>query len=609
MQSVLKTLARHGDISELSYYFAKFIAAQDNQPIDSLLALSAALVSEANQQGDVCIMLDRYQSLPLFVSETIAAEEIPVAPELSVWQQTLLSSNCVTGPGQLAPMILEGGRLYLYRYWYYESELAASIRTRLKNEIVPNQANLINSLKTLYPDQTFNQQQLAVALAVKHRFAVISGGPGTGKTTTVINILAVLLLQQADMRIKLAAPTGKAAARMMESIRHGIDNCRLDDSLRKRIPTQAGTIHRLLGYRRDGFRYSRQHRLPLDCVVIDEASMIDLTLMHHLLDALQPDARVILLGDRDQLASVAAGNVLGDITGRGLAINYSTEQGEWLKALFKPTDDYHLQSATTGIAIADSIALLTHSFRFETQGGIGKLAQLVNTGDSSAVIDLLQQADNPLRWYKQQSNDFDSTILETILMRYQAVVSAETIEAAFDAFESSRILCGVHNGPFGVNEINRLINESMQARGWIEPLVDYHGKPLLIHSNDYDLGLYNGDIGLLWRDFDNNLHAYFRDIDQALVRFPVTSLPAHSSAWAMTVHKSQGSEFDSVLLVLPEHNQSRALTRELLYTGITRARRHLSISAAAAAIETACHNRIQRHSGLTTKLGWPDSST
>ncbi len=606
MRSVLKTLARHGDISELSYYFAEFIAEQGNQPIDSLLAFSAALVSEASQQGDVCIMLDRYESQPLFVSETIAAEEIPVAPELSVWQQTLLSSNCVTAAGQLAPMILEDDRLYLYRYWHYESELTKFIESRLNNEILPDQTSLTNALKSLYPEQPFNQQIIAVALAVKHRFAVISGGPGTGKTTTVINILAVLLSQQADIRIKLAAPTGKAAARMMESIRQGIDNCNLDEYLRKRIPTQAETIHRMLGYRRDGFRYSRQHRLPLDCVVIDEASMVDLTLMYHLLDALPPDARVILIGDRDQLASVAAGNVLGDITGRGLPVGYSSEQVAWLDALIEPPDDRILPSTNKDIAIADSIALLTHSYRFDTQGGIGKLAKLVNSGDSLAVIDLLLQSDGPLHWHKQQANVLDSKVLETILMRYQAVVSAESIASAFDAFEASRVLCAVHSGPFGVEEINRRIAESMHARGWIEPQPDYQGKPLLILNNDYDLGLYNGDIGILWRDPDNNLYAYFRDIDQGLVRFPVTSLPAHSSAWVMTVHKSQGSEFDSVLLVLPERNQGRALSRELLYTGITRARRSLSICAEAATIEMACRNPVQRHSGLMTKLGWPD---
>ncbi len=606
MASVLKTLAHHGDISEFSYYFAKFIAAQASQSIDSLLAYSAALVSEANQQGDVCVMLERHQSLPMFVSEALAIEEIPVAPELTVWQQALFSSNCVTSPDQLAPMILEDGRLYLYRYWHYENELAAFIQTRLKNEIGPNQTSLMNALKSLYPKQVFSQQQRAIALAVRHRFAVISGGPGTGKTTTVINILAVLLSQQADIRIKLAAPTGKAAARMMESIRQGIDNCMLDDHLRKRIPVQAETIHRMLGYRRDGFRYSHEHRLPVDCVVADEASMVDLKLMYHLLDALPQDARVILLGDRDQLASVSAGNVFGDITGRGLTVNYSPGQIEWLKTLFDSSTDYNLRPASRGVAIADSIALLTHSYRFETLGSIGKLAQLINSGNSSAVINLLQQADNSLHWYLPQTNVLDSSNLEVMLKHYQAVVCAGNLTEAFSAFESCRILCAVHNGPFGVDDINRLISESMLARGWVESLADYHGKPLLIHNNDYDLGLYNGDIGLLWRDRDNNLHAYFRDIHQELVRFPVTSLPAHGPAWAMTVHKSQGSEFDSVLLVLPEGNQTRALSRELLYTGVTRARRHLSICATRAAIETACHNRIRRHSGLATKLGWPD---
>lgn len=599
MPSILKALAGHGDISYLSLYFAEFIAAQDNQPVDSLLAFSAALVSEANQRGDVCIMLERFQSLPLFDSESIAIEEIPVAPDQSEWQATLLSSHCVGKPGQLAPLILEQGRLYLYRYWFYESELANYIKIRLDNPPVPDKV----ALNTLYSNQPFNDQQLAVALVLKHRFVVISGGPGTGKTTTVINILAVLLSQQTGLRIRLAAPTGKAAARMMESIRQGLDGRRFDDCLRANIPLQASTIHRMLGYRRDGFRYSRHHRLPIDCVVIDEASMVDLTLMYRLLDALPPHARVILLGDRDQLASVAAGNVLGDITGLGSSIQYSTAQIEWLRSVFEPTD-LDLPVLEVDRPIADSIALLTQSYRFDAQSDIAKLAQLVNLGDSNAVINLLEQAEAPLQWFREPTEMVDKAVLDEILNRYQAVVKADSIEKAFDAFESFRVLCAVHSGPFGVDEINRRIEESLRARGWIDSGSDFHCKPVLIQSNDYELTLFNGDIGLLWRDDDNKLSACFRDIDQGLRRIALTSLPAYSPAWAMTVHKSQGSEFDAVLLVMPEPNQRRALSRELLYTGITRTRRALAIYASAALLEYACASRSQRHSGLAAKLGW-----
>lgn len=607
-KSLLETLARNGEVSDLSLYFAEFIVAQAGQPIDSLLAFSAALVSEANQRGDVCVMLDRYQSLPLLQSERIDIADLPVGPDLETWRENLLASNCVAEPGDTAPLIIEEGRLYLYRYWHYETELAANINTRLNNPIEPQKATLLNSLKSRFPEQAVSDQQVAVALAVKHRFTVISGGPGTGKTTTLVNILSVLLSQQADMRIKMAAPTGKAAARMMESIRKGLDHSGMDQTIHDRIPTEAATIHRLLGYRRDGFRYSAKHRLPLDCLIIDEASMVDLTLMYRLLDALPTDARVILLGDRDQLASVAAGNVLGDITGQGLPIQYSAAQLDWLGSLF---ESHGRQSKTpaTGTAIADAIALLTHSFRFDEQSGIGRLAKLVNEGDGAAALQLLQQGENPLQWFEQKTDVLDQVVMDEILNHYQAVVNADNIEQAFDAFEASRVLCAVHNGAFGVDEINRNVEKSMRARGWIGSQSDFDGKPLLIQGNDYELELYNGDIGLLWRDTDDRQYAFFRDIDHGLRRLPLASLPVHSPAWAMTVHKSQGSEFDSVLLVLPESGQQRALSRELLYTGITRTRRQLTIYASVLSIETACASRSRRHSGLAAKLGWPDRPT
>lgn len=603
MKSVLKTLARNGDISDLSLYFAEFIAAQADQPADSLLASSAALVSEANQQGDVCVMLDRYQSLPLFHSERIDIGDLPVGPDLKVWRHSLLSSYCVGEPGETAPLIIEDDRLYLYRYWRYESELAANINARIKNPLPPQKATLLASLKSGFPEQAVSQQQLAVALAVKHRFAVISGGPGTGKTTTLVNILSVLQSQQADMRIKMAAPTGKAAARMMESIRQGLNSSGLAEDSRGKIPAEASTIHRLLGYRHDGFRYSRRHRLPLDCLIIDEASMVDLTMMYRLLDALPDDARVILLGDRDQLASVSAGNVFGDITGLGSPIIYSAGQIDWLNSIFQSTD-LDLPTLEVDRPMADSIALLKQSYRFDAHSRIGKLAQLVNQGDSGAAISLLEQAEIPLQWFPDPAEMIDRAVLDEILNRYQAVVKANSIEEAFEAFESYRVLCAVHSGPFGVDEINRRIEESLHARGLIEPGSEFHGKPVLIQSNDYELALFNGDIGLLWRDDDNKLCACFRDIDHGIRRIWLTSLPAHSPAWAMTVHKSQGSEFDAVLLVLPEPNQRRALSRELLYTGITRTRRALAIYASAALLEYACASPSQRHSGLAAKLGW-----
>lgn len=605
MNSILKTLAQQGDISDLSYYFAEFISAQAAQPMDSLLAYSAALVSEANQQGDVCIRLDHFEMGLLFNSERLLTSDLPVAPDVETWCNLLLQFDCVGSVGEIAPLILEDQRLYLYRYWYYESQLAEFINARLQDAPDINASRLTQGLHSLYPvnpDETLNQQKLAIALAVTRRFAVISGGPGTGKTTTVINILSTLLAQQNDLRIMLAAPTGKAAARLMESIRRSIESSNLEKNILELIPTQASTIHRLLGYRRDGFRYSRQHRLPVDYVVIDEASMVDLTLMYRLFDALPAQASVILLGDRDQLASVAAGNVLGDITGQGQAIEYSRQQIDSLSSILEqPLPN----PSGIGSPISDSIALLTQSYRFDAQSGIAQLALTINQGNSEQALALLLAADNELSWHANTSDKPLPSTYQSILASYQPVVTSDTVEQAFHAFERCRVLCAVHTGDFGVEAINQQVTLSMRARQWIGAEENFCGKPIIIASNDYELGLFNGDIGLLWHDDDNNLRAYFHDVDQGLRSLPITSLPDHESAWAMTVHKSQGSEFDSVILILPGENRRQALSRELLYTAVTRARQNLSIDASNSAIEISCKNRSQRHSGLAGKLGWP----
>lgn len=605
MKSILKALAQQGDISYLSYYFAEFISDQAAQPMDSLLAYSAALVSEANQQGDVCISLDRFQSGLLFNSERLLAADIPVAPNIESWCHLLLKFDCVGSVGEIAPLILEDRRLYLYRYWYYESQIVEFMSMRLEDKPDIDASKLTQDLHSLYPvipDQTLNQQKLAIALAVKRRFAVISGGPGTGKTTTVINILSVLLAQQPDMRIQLAAPTGKAAARLMESIRRSIELSNLEQDTLKLIPTQASTIHRLLGFRRDGFRYSRQHRLPVDYVVIDEASMVDLTLMYRLFDALPAQAGVILLGDRDQLASVAAGNVLGDITGQGQVIEYSQQQTDSLSSILEqPLPN----PAGKGSPISDSIALLTHSYRFDAQSGIAQLAQTINQGNSEEAIEFLLAPGNKLAWHENTNDQPHKTTYQTILSSYQAVVTSDTVEQAFDAFEHCRVLCAVHTGNFGVQAINLQITRSMRTLQWISPEENFCGKPIIIASNDYELGLFNGDIGLLWYDDDKSLRAYFHDVDQSLRSLPISSLPGHEPAWAMTVHKSQGSEFDSVILILPGENHRQALSRELLYTAVTRARHNLTIDASKSAIEISCKIRSQRHSGLAAKLGWP----
>ncbi len=612
MKSLLKVLADNGDINPLSYFFAEFIAGQSAAGADSLLAYSAALVSENNANGDVCVELAEYLDRPFFDSDRITTDDIPRGIELGRWRRSLLESACVGSAGEDAPLILDHDRLYLNRYWRYESSVADLISSRLQTLVDIEPDELSRQLIQLFPNraplQALDTQELAVVLAAIRRFVVISGGPGTGKTTSVIKILALLLAQQPSMRIKLVAPTGKAAARMIESIRAGKKDASIDSNIRDSIPDQASTIHRLLGYSNNRFRHTANNPLALDCLVIDEASMLDLTLTYRLLDALPAQARVILLGDRDQLASVAAGNVLGDITGHGRDIAYSPTLRQTLASILDQAVDQIPHVGASG-PVSDSVALLTQSYRFSPDSDIGQRAKLINAGDGEGAVALLEQTNSspnlqsPLE-SASLNNALNPSAIDWILDSYHAVIGSETVSQALDKFERTRILCAIHSGPFGVDEINRKITNRLLMNRAFEPGEDYHGKPILITANDYELDLFNGDTGLLWRGEDGTLRAFFRGGDQGIRELPIYSLPEHSTAWAMTVHKSQGSEYESVLLVLPDDEKSSAVSRELLYTGVTRTRQNLLIHSTAKVIIEACEKLTQRSSGLAKKLGW-----
>jgi len=606
MKSLLKRLVNQGEISALSYFFAQFVAEQSADNMDSLLSYSAALASENNQAGDVCVDMNQYLDQPLFSSERVSRQDLPHGTDIEQWRQCLLESPCVGNPGETTPLILEQHRLYLNRYWQYESRVAESITSRLLPLPDIDVPGLSQQLKHLFPhshDQKGpDPQMLAVALAASRAFVAISGGPGTGKTTTVIKVLAMLLTQQPDMRIKLAAPTGKAAARMMESIRRRIDDNHLSPEIRDLIPQQASTIHRLLGYRNHRFHHSSSNPLVVDCLVIDEASMLDLTLAYRLFDALPVQARVILLGDRDQLASVAAGNVLGDITGHGQAIGYSDAAVDHLASLLdRPTDE--IPCAINPLPISDSVALLTQSYRFSEGSGIEQLAGLVNRGQSREAIDLLQAPDSLVSLQLPTGNSLQDDALEWILSLYQPVLNSANVSQAMDRFDRTRVLCAIHSGPFGVDEMNRLISLRLQGSR-ATAAEDYPGKPILITANDYELDLFNGDTGLLWPDQTGILRACFRGADASIRELPIYSLPEFVTAWAMTVHKSQGSEFESVLLVLPSDDKNIAVSRELLYTGVTRTREQLRIHSPVEVLIQACENLTLRGSGLARKLGW-----
>ena len=368
---------------------------------------------------------------------------------------------------------------------------------------------------------------------------------------------------------------------MMGSINQRINQIEMDPESTATLPTTATTIHRLLRYRRHSYHYHEQHQLAVDCVVVDEASMIDLKLMFHLLTALPASARLILLGDRDQLASVAAGNVLGDITGHGYASDFDS------------------------IPVASSVALLRNNYRFNRDSAIGELAAQVNQGQNLAALELLHKRDRGLYWYAESGDHIHADALAWLYAAYDPIFHSDSPQEALEVYEKTRVLCATNLGLLGVDSLNRMISQAMLARNNLPQADLYPGLPILIKRNHHELELFNGDTGILWRHA-GDLRACFRDSAGDIRDLAVNRLPDFAPAWASTVHKSQGSEFDSVFLILPSDSESEALSRELLYTAITRARQQFILHATETVVNRAIDNITLRHSGLAQKLGWSE---
>jgi exodeoxyribonuclease V alpha subunit len=613
MNDRLHGLMEERGLSPLSYYFARFVARGSGAGLDSALAQSAALVSSRSLQGDVCVDLTGYAGQPLFETdlgrESGEAIAVPRGPALDSWLKDLAEADWVGGPGSGAPLILDGTRLYLGKYWRFEQGVADVLRQRMTPVGDLDPTRLAQGLDRLFGElreDAIDWQRVAAAIAVSRRFAVISGGPGTGKTTTVVKVLALLLEQDPALRIALAAPTGKAAARLTDAVRGGKGRVDAAPEVLAQVPEEAVTLHRLLGAGLgDAFRHNRDNPLLLDCLVVDEASMIDLPLMARLLDALAEKTRIILLGDRDQLASVEAGNVLGDITGHGQDILYSGGQIDFLYGVGAACAG-KLTRRDDSPRASDAVGLLRTSYRFKADSGIGALSRAVNAGQGEEAFDLLEQDRlGDVTWMDAGDEVLNPDSLDWAVVRYSRYLVEEDVASALRSFEQSRVLAALRRGPFGVDEFNRLIAARLQARGLIGGGDEYQGKPIMVTANDYEVGLFNGDIGLLWRDGKHALRAYFLAADNELRSVSVRQLPEHTCAYALTVHKSQGSEFDEVLLVLPA-KRSPVVTRELIYTGVTRARRGVTIHSSRETFLQGCRTRVQRASALAGKLGWND---
>jgi exodeoxyribonuclease V alpha subunit len=582
---------------------------------DRRLWFAAALASHVTQEGHVCLDLARVAGQPSGHAENEQGTT-DTYPSLVEWIGVLRQCRAVGSPGEFRPLILTpSNRLYLYRYWQYEKRLADFIRARRGLRCLDVNALILQEgVNRLFPrsrDEAPNGQRVAALAAVERMFSVITGGPGTGKTSTVVRILALLLEQSGGepIDIALTAPTGKAAAKLKEAVRSAKETLDCPLKIRQAIPEETSTLHRLLGTIPGSarFRFDEKNRLPHRVVVVDEASMVDLPLMAKLTQAISDNARLILLGDRDQLASVEPGAVFGDICEfeeRG------TEVGEPNSASRAPTLFMDARSKAGPVEQSPSIVILRKSFRFSQDSGIQRLSEAVNSGNGDRALALLEDGASPdLAWHDVPAPALMETHLESkIVTGYRNYSQAPSVEEAFREFGRFQILCALRRGPYGAVSVGETVERVLNRAGLIDPRGRwYHGEPVMINENDYSMKLFNGDLGIVFASVrpgempNSGLRAFFARERGVLWSTPPLRLPAHEIAYAMTVHKSQGSEFDEVLLILPDVS-SPVLTRELIYTGITRAKKRVEIWGRADVFREAVSRRHERTSGLKEAL-------
>ncbi|MAD76584.1 MAG: exodeoxyribonuclease V subunit alpha [Rheinheimera sp.] len=651
-----------GWLRPLDLAFARFIARYE--PAQPLVWLAAALCSYQIKQGHVCLDLAKLAANPLAtlglsrelsLSQQQALQHQFASVSLTQWQAVITQSAVVDNGAGSNPMVLVAQRLYLRRYWQYEFDIASEIKQRLVQTETIAELPPAGALRPLI-EQLFqggspsaqrvkpDWQQLACAVACRSAFTVITGGPGTGKTTTVVRLLALLQLLQLRqnaplLEIRLAAPTGKAAARLKESISGAVDRLALLDipgynQIQQAVPTNVSTIHRLLGIKAGSksLRYNRYQPLPLDVLVLDEASMVDVEMMAALLQALPPEARIILLGDKDQLSSVEAGALLAELCKKASAGDYLPATAAWLTEQTGQSVPDGLINPD-GSILSQHIVMLRYSHRFGQDSGIGQLAAMVNKGEFDPVI--WQQHPSELLLLQAVSSS-DASFQQLILngkklngafgyQHYLSVASrAFTDQPQFaepeqqdswakkvlEAYSCFQVLAVTRKGGWGVEQLNLSIQTILAKAGLIDSEHQWFaGRPVMITRNDYQLGLMNGDIGIclpkVLRQPDGSLSSSLRvafAVAEGIKWVIPARLNAVETVFAMTVHKSQGSEFRHTVLAIAEHDTGM-LNRELLYTAITRASaRFTLVCADPHHLAAAVQRQTTRSGGLSLAL-------
>lgn len=615
MSGVLGRLQDAGVLSPLDVQLARTLERLQpgqSQPV----LLGAAFASRAIAHGHICADLRELDARPLVDEAGEAIDDLRL-PTLFEWVMELGQTALCSDGSRPTPLVFDGeARLYLTRYWTYQNTLAEALRLRSTEQLPLDASRLGADVRRLFapgPGQVADaRQMLAAVVAAARRLTVISGGPGTGKTTTVVRVLALLVEQalsraEPPPRIMMLAPTGKAAARLSESVTGSVEALACADTVKAAIPLEARTLHRALGYlphTPTQFRHGKEDPLPADVVLVDEASMVDLALMAKLVEAVSADARLILLGDKDQLASVEAGAILGDICNSDGTQAYSEPFGALLQQVLGEQADSLPLGGPAQTGPWDCIVELTHSFRFASDEGIGQFAKALRDGDDDTAIGLLGTDDPSVSMVPlADPTRLEATLRPAVLDAFAPYLDARTPETQLDALGTYRLLSAHRRGAFGTERLNAMIEDILLRAGRIERTSagpHYHGRPVMVTTNDYQLGLFNGDVGVIAYD-GPHLRAFFRGTDGSLRSLLPSRLPPHETVFAMTVHKSQGSEFANVGLMLPPA-LSPILTRELIYTGVTRAKKTVRLYGTPEVLRESVKRRVERASGLRDAL-------
>lgn len=531
------------------------------------------------QEGHICVPKSELSG------ETIRE----VFPEFSGKDVNL--KDFISDGSDVKPVIEYNGRLYLQRYFQYETTVVNKIK-----KLVSESSVIPHFKEAITVGQEPDWQKVAVAACLMSNFTIITGGPGTGKTTTVAAILNLLLTQNPKYKVALAAPTGKAAARMAESLKEHAERFpKVKDLFLKMEPY---TIHRLLGSVKKSIHFKHDSKNPLDedIIIIDESSMIDIALFAKLLDAVKEGTRLILLGDKNQLASVEAGSLFGDLCSVPEKLN-SFSKNFIASVQDRPRNSSSLPITDTPSFLSDHIVELQKSYRFSADKGIGRLSRIVINEDTAALEAFLGSKDDVVEIDLQYKEE----LFKNFALKFGDYLKEKDISAALKKMNEHRVLCALREGYFGLYEINRRIENILEGKGFIKRTNEfYNNRPIIITKNNYALGLFNGDTGIVRKDDGGNLKVWF-EINGELTGFAPALIGNTDTAFALTIHKSQGSEFSDILMILPDY-EAPVLTKELVYTGITRAKNYVLLQTDETILKNTIQRSVKRGSGLKERF-------